>query len=451
MPTTLIKNSHTLVTMDPQRREIPHGSVLIRDQVIEQVGVFEDPDDVDDVLDLKGEHLVLPGLINTHHHFVQTLTRVVPKAQDSTLFGWLQTLYPIWANLTPEHIKIGSQMAAAELMLSGCTTSSDHLYIYPNGSKLDDQIAGIQEIGLRFHACRGSMSVGESLGGLPPHQVVEKEEDILVDSQRLIEQYHDMGHHAMLRIVLAPCSPFSVTPDLMKQSATLARSYEGVRLHTHLAENDSDVDYSLEMFGMTPTQYADSVNWLGPDVWHAHCVKLSPEAVQMFAKTKTGVSHCPGSNMRLGSGIAPIRSMLESGVPVSLGVDGASSNDATHILAEARLAFLLARVRDQSAAALTARQVLEMATLGGADVLGRDDVGALAPGMSADLIAIDVNRPALVGTWQDPVAALVFCQVDRVDYSFINGRKVVNQGYLTTLDLDHLMKQTNHLSRRLWD
>ncbi|MEM8611199.1 MAG: 8-oxoguanine deaminase [Cyanobacteria bacterium P01_H01_bin.105] len=454
MSTLLVKHIHTLVTMDDQRREIRDGAILVEDNVIQQVGTTDEIDAIalpstPEILDLHNRHIVLPGLVNTHHHFYQTLTRAVPAAQDCDLFSWLQTLYPIWANFTSDAIYTSAQMAAAELMLSGCTTACDHLYVFPNDCTLDDEIRGMQDIGLRFHASRGSMSVGESQGGLPPDSLVEPEADILKDSQRLIETYHDNSRHSMLRLVLAPCSPFSVSPDLMRESATLARTYPGVRLHTHLAENKSDVDYSLEKFGLRPGDYAESLGWLGADVWHAHCVQLSDDAIQKFAHTRTGVTHCPCSNMRLASGIAPIRKMLAAGVNVSIGVDGAASNDASHLLQEARTAFLLARVRDQSAAAITARQTLELATRGGANVLGRDDIGYLAPGMSADFIAFNLDTPALVGSHHDAVAALIFCQPAAVDYSFINGKKVIDQGRLTTVQLETLVETSNQIATDL--
>ncbi len=450
MGTLLVKNIHTLVTMNAARAEIRDAAILVRDHVIEQVGPGASlPATADEVLDLRGRHVVLPGLVNTHHHFYQTLTRVVPAAQDCDLFHWLQTLYPIWARLTAEGVHASAQLAAAELMLSGCTTSSDHLYLFPNDCTLDDEIRAVQETGLRFHACRGSMSVGESQGGLPPDALVEKEADILRDSQRLIGQYHDPARHALLRIALAPCSPFSVSRDLMRESAALARAHPGVRLHTHLAENVADVAYSREKFGLTPGAYAESVGWVGPDVWHAHCVQLDDAAIARFGRTGTGVAHCPCSNMRLGSGIAPVRRLLAAGVPVGLGVDGAASNDATNLFHEARAACLLARVGAQDAAAMTARGALELATLGGARVLGRDDIGGLAPGMAADFIAVNLDRPAFAGAQHDPVAALVLGQVDAVDYSFIHGRRVVDQGRLTTVDLPVLVERINRLSARL--
>jgi 8-oxoguanine deaminase len=451
MPTTLlVKNIHTLVTMDTDRREIRHGAIFVRDHCIEQVGTTAElPTTADRVLDLGDRHVVLPGLINTHHHFFQTLTRVLPAAQNASLFNWLEALYPIWAKLTPEAIAVSAQVAAAELMLSGCTTASDHLYIFPNGCRLDHEIAAIAPTGLRFHASRGSMSVGQSQGGLPPDSVVESEADILRDSQRLIEQYHDPERYAMLRLTLAPCSPFSVSRDLMRESAALARSYPQVRLHTHLAENQSDVDYSLATFGLIPGDYAESVGWLGDDVWHAHCVQLSDDSIQKFGRTGTGVAHCPCSNMRLASGIAPLRKLLDHRVPVGLGVDGSASNDGNHLFLEARQAFLLARVRECDPAAVTAREILEVATLGGARVLGRDDVGAIAPGMAADFIAVDLDRPQFAGVQHDPVAALIFCPVAAVDYSFIHGRPVVEQGRLTTVDWPVLLEAHNRLALQL--
>jgi 8-oxoguanine deaminase len=447
MSTLLVRHIHTLVTMNAARDEIRDAAVLVRDGVIEQVGRAADlPGSADEVLDLKGRHLVMPGLVNTHHHFYQTLTRAVPAAQNGNLFDWLTTLYPIWARLTAAGVRASAQMCAAQLMLSGCTTASDHLYIFPNDAALDDEILAVREMGLRFHASRGSMSVGESQGGLPPDSVVESEPAILRDSQRVIETWHDNGRYSMTRVTLAPCSPFSVSPALMRESAALARSYAGVRLHTHLAESRPDVDYSLATFGMTPGNYAESVGWLGADVWHAHCVWLDDEAIARFASTGTGVAHCPCSNMRLASGFAPVRKLRRAQVPVGLGTDGAASNDATNLFHEARQAMLSARVRDLDAAAMTAREALEIATLGGSRVLGRDDIGCLAPGMAADFIGIDLDRPVFAGALHDPVAALVLCGVDSVDYSFINGRRVVDGGRLTTAELPRLIETVNRLS-----
>ena len=450
MATLLIKNARLLATFDDNRREIPDGAVLIRDNVIESVGTSAElltaAPDPDHVLDLH-DHVVLPGLVNTHHHMFQTLTRAVPAAQDAELFGWLRTLYPLWSRLTPEMIRVSTQTAMAEMLLSGCTTSSDHLYIYPGACRLDDSLEAAAEIGMRFHACRGSLSLGESKGGLPPDRVVEQEPAILKDTARLIEAYHDPAPYAMQRIAVAPCSPFSVSVDLMRESAALARHY-GVGLHTHLAENAKDVAYSREHFNMTPAEYAESVGWVGEEVWHAHCVQLDSPGIELFAHTGTGVAHCPCSNMRLASGIAPIRKMLDAGVKVSIGVDGAASNDGGHVLGEARQAMLLQRVA-HGPAALTARQALELATRGGAAVLGRSDIGQLAPGMAADLVAFDLNHIEFSGAWHDPLAALVFCNPGRVAYALVNGRMVVDRGRLTTLDLAALVLRHNRLATGL--
>lgn len=448
MPTLLLKNADVVVTMDAGRREIAAGSVLIRNHVIEAVGpAAELPASADEVIDLAG-HVLMPGLINTHHHMYQSLTRAIPAAQDAELFDWLSALYPIWAGLTPEMIRVSTLTAMAELILSGCTSSSDHLYIYPNGCRLDDSIEAATEIGMRFTASRGSMSVGRSQGGLPPDRVVEREDAILRDTRRLIETWHDAGRHAMLQVAVAPCSPFSVSRELMRESAELARAY-GVRLHTHLAENAKDIAYSREKFGMTPAEYAESLGWTGRDVWHAHCVQLDAAGIGLFARTHTGVAHCPCSNMRLASGIAPIPQMLAAGVPVGLGVDGSASNDGAHMLGEARQAMLLARV-GHGPAALSARQALEMATLGGARVLGRDDIGALAPGMSADCVAFPLEGVGLAGAAvHDPVAALLFCTPPRVAWSVIHGRIVVREGQLATIDLPAVLRRHDTLAREL--
>jgi 8-oxoguanine deaminase len=446
MTTLLVKNIHTLVTMDSARREIQNGALFIHDGVIEAVGTLDDMPilQADEVLDLRN-HIVLPGLVNTHHHMFQSLTRVM--AQDSELFGWLKTLYPIWSRLDGQAIYTSAMLAMAELMLSGCTTSSDHLYIYPNDVQIDDEIQAAYEIGIRFHAARGSMSVGESKGGLPPDKVVEKEDAILRDTRRVIEQYHNAARFAMQRIVVAPCSPFTVTQDLMRESASLARSYN-VHMHTHLAENDNDITYSQEKFGMRPGDYAQDAGWVGHDVWHAHCVKLNDDEIDLFARTGTGVCHCPSSNMRLASGIAPVRKMRDASVRVGLGVDGSASNDSGHLLNEARQAMLLQRVGGNPAA-MPAREALEIATLGGAAVLGRDDIGALAPQMAADFVAFRLDSVGFAGAMHDPVAALVFNQSPQVDLSVINGRVVVRDGALQTVDMHVLAEQHNALSRKL--
>ena len=457
MSTLSIRNAQCIATFDEQRSELRDASILIRDNRIEAIGpatalVAE----ADEVIDARG-HLVLPGLVNTHHHMYQSLTRAIPGVQDAELFSWLRGLYPIWAGLTPEMVQVSTQLAMAELLLAGCTTSSDHLYIYPNGVKLDHSIEAAREIGMRFVASRGSMSVGASQGGLPPDSVVEREDAILADTQRLIETFHDASHGAMVNVAVAPCSPFSVSRDLMRESALLARQY-GVRLHTHLAENDHDIAYSREKFNCTPAEYAQDLGWLGHDVWHAHCVKLDEAGIGLFARTRTGVAHCPCSNMRLASGIAPIRRMLDAGVPVGLGVDGSASNDGAHMVNEARQALLLARVGralepfgcDHGPSEMTARHALEIATRGGAQVLGRGDIGHLAPGMCADLALFDLRTLGFAGAAvHDPVASLLLCASPQAAWTIVNGRVVVREGQLATLELGSLVERHNGLALQL--
>lgn len=453
MTTTLIRNATVLVTMDAERREIPDGGLFIRDGWIEQVGPTADlPQQADVHYDLR-DHLVLPGLVNTHHHLYQTLTRAVPLAQDAGLFTWLKTLYPMWARLRPEDIRLSTQIGLAELALSGCTTASDHLYLYPNGCRLDDEIEAASAVGLRLHASRGSMSLGESRGGLPPDRVVEPEDFILRDTERLIDAYHDAAPGSMLQIVIAPCSPFSVTPDLMRQAAELARS-RGVRLHTHLAETLDEERFCLEQFGRRPLGYAEDLGWSGGDVWFAHAVFMDNEEVRRMGQAGIGVAHCPSSNMRLASGIAPVLRYLTAGVPVGLGVDGSASNDGSHMLGEARQALLISRLGsalqpEAGQPLITARQALEMATLGGASVLGRGDIGALAVGKCADLIALRLDRLGYAGALHDPVAASVLCAPAMVDFSFVHGRPVVEQGRLATLELGPVIEAHNRAARRL--
>lgn len=447
MPTLLVRNAALLATMDDAGTEIRDGGLFARDGVIEAVGpTAQLPGQADAIIDLTG-HVVIPGLINTHHHLFQNLTRVVPAAQDAALFGWLRTLYPIWARLTPECIRVSTLVGLAELALSGCTTSSDHLYLFPNGIRLDDEIEAARDIGMRFHATRGAMSIGVSAGGLPPDSLIEREDAILADFRRVIEAHHDARPHAMTRIAVAPCSPFSVSRGLMRDCAALARGY-GVGLHTHLAENAEDVAYAQASFGMRPGAYAQSLGWTGPDVWHAHCVCLDHDEIDLFAATGTGVAHCPTSNMRLASGIAPVRRMLDAGVKVGLGVDGSASNDAAHLLSEARQAMLLQRVMG-SAATMTAREALRLATRGGAAVLGRSDIGQLAPGMAADFAAFDLSALQLAGGAWDPLAALVFCAPLAASYTVVQGRCVVRQGGIATVDMAPVIARHGHLVRGL--
>jgi cytosine/adenosine deaminase-related metal-dependent hydrolase len=457
VPTLLVRDAAVVATCDDDDRELRDGSVLLRDGWVEAVGPAAAlPREADEVIDARG-HLVVPGLVNTHHHMYQSLTRAVPEVQDAELFAWLRGLYPLWAGLTPEMARVSAQVAMAELLLSGCTASSDHLYLFPGGVRLDDTIEAAALAGLRFTATRGAMSLGRSQGGLPPDGLVEREADILRDMQRVVERFHDPRPGAMVQVALAPCSPFSVSRDLMRETAALARAL-GVRLHTHLAENDHDVAYSRERFGCTPAQYAESLGWIGPDVWHAHCVKLDAAGIARFAASGTGVAHCPCSNMRLASGIAPVRAMLDAGVPVGLGVDGSASNDGAQLVAEARQAMLLARVAaslepfgcERGPAAMTARGALRLATRGGAQVLGRADLGQLAPGRCADLALFDLTTlPLAGGAMHDPVGALLLCASPQAAWTVVNGRVVVRQGRLTSFELEPVLERHAALARAL--
>jgi len=447
MPTTLIRHARLVATFDDARREIPDGALLIRDRVIERVGPTAELDGPADAVIEAHDQLILPGFVNTHHHLYQSLTRAVPAAQNGTLFEWLVTLYPIWARLTPETVYVSAKLGLAELLLSGCTTAADHLYIFPNGSTLDDEIRAAQEIGIRFHPTRGSMSLGESQGGLPPDRVTEPEGVILRDTRRVIESFHDPKPYSMCRVGVAPCSPFSVTEALMKESAQLARSY-GVRCHTHLAETQDEDRFCLEKFGRRPLDYAADAGWLGNDVWFAHGVWFDDGEIDRLGQLGTGIAHCPTSNMRLGSGVAPLGKWAAAGVPVGLGVDGSASNDSGHLLAEARQAMLLQRVM-RGPAALSARQSLELATRGGARVLGRDDIGSLALGKAADLAMFDLNRLAYAGAQHDPLAALVFCAPQPASLVMVNGRTVVADGKLTRVEIEGVIERHNELSRKL--
>ncbi len=471
MTCLLIHRAHCIATQDDANTELKDASLLLRDGRIERIiAASENTDEliqqVDEVIDAS-RHVVVPGLINTHHHMYQSLTRAIPAVQNAELFSWLQGLYPIWVGLTPEMVRVSSQVAMAELLRSGCTTSSDHLYIYPNGVRLDDSIEAAHTIGMRFTATRGSMSVGQSQGGLPPDSVVEKEPAILKETQRLIEAWHDASFGSMTHVAVAPCSPFSVSQDLMRESATLARAYQ-VRLHTHLAENDHDIAYTKEKFNCTPAQYAQDLGWVGDDVWHAHGVRLDDEGTYLFARTRTGIAHCPCSNMRLASGILPLRKMLDAGVPIGLGVDGSASNDGAHLLNEARQAMLLARVAqamapprqengrtvfgcDLGPAEMTPRDALRLATRGGAQVLGRaHELGQITAGFCADIAMFRTDTLSMAGgAVHDPVGALLLCASDHADYTIVNGRVVVRQGEITTVDMGPLIERHNQLALQL--
>lgn len=464
MPTLLLRHIDHLATFDDARREIVDGAILLRDNVVAAIGTDAELGRLpaDRVIDLSG-HLVMPGLVNTHHHMYQNLTRVM--VQDDELFAWLTTLYPIWARLDDRAVAVSAKVAMAELIASGCTTSSDHLYIKPNDVTLDSTIRAASEIGLRFHAARGAMSRGQSQGGLPPDSCVEREEDILADAERLIHAHHDGARHAMTRIVIAPCSPFSVTPGLMREAATLARSHRGVHLHAHLAEDLDEETYCEKIYGMRPVAFAESVGWLGPDVWFAHAIFLDSAEIARFAATGTGMTHCPSANMRCGQGIAKIREMLDAGVICGLGVDGSASNDTSNLFLEARLAQMLQRVAPArygsegpggrggfggSPGALSAREALTMATRAGARLLGRDDIGHLAPGMSADLIAVKLNQLGLSGTQRDPLAAMIMCGPFRVSHSFIDGRQVMADGEFCHLDVEALLADHARTMARIY-
>lgn len=446
MTITLIRNARVIVTMDGARSEPEGSSILIENGAITAIGPDLAAPSGAELIEAAGL-IVTPGLINTHHHLYQSLTRAVPGGQDALLFGWLRRLYPIWARYRPPDFVLAAQLGLAQLALTGCTMSSDHQYLFPNGATLDDSIHAARDIGLRFHATRGAMSIGESQGGLPPDSLVEDEAAILKDCIRVIDAFHDASPQSMTRVAVAPCSPFSVSRELMRDAALLARD-KGVMLHTHLAENDEDVAYSLAKFGCRPGQYAEDLGWIGRDVWHAHCVRLECDEIGLLARSLTGVAHCPCSNCRLGSGIAPVRAMRDAGLRVGLGVDGSASNDAADLMAEARQAMLLQRVA-HGADAMSAREALEIATIGGAQVLGREDhLGSVEIGKRADLALWDADALAMAGGW-DPVAALVLCGPHRVRHLIVEGRQIVRDHVLTTLDSARLQRDAASAIARL--
>lgn len=441
---TVIKNADLIISMDDVRRVLNNYDILISDGQIQKVEKNIRLNGLEKVIDAAG-CLVTPGLVNTHHHLFQSLTKAVPGGQNALLFGWLKTLYPIWSRFGPEEIRISTILGLSELALSGCTMSSDHLYLFPNGATLDDTIFAAQEVGLRFYPTRGSMSIGESLGGLPPDSLVEKEQDIINDCIRLIDKFNDTSPASMIRVGLAPCSPFSVTRELMRDTAVLARDKK-VTLHTHLAENEEDIAYSLEKFGCRPGQYAEELGWTGKDVWHAHCVKLDKQEINLFSRSRTGVSHCPCSNCRLGSGIAPINEMLTSGVNVGLGVDGSASNDSGSLISEARQAMLLQRVSN-GADAMSAMDALELATRGGADILGRPECGRIQIGARGDLAIWDISGIDSAGSW-DP-AALLLAGPKKVKHLVVEGRIIVCDGNIVTVKMSEVLSETKRLVQNL--
>ena len=441
---TVIKNADLIISMDDARRVLNNYDILISDGQIQKVEKNIRLNGLEKVIDAAG-CLVTPGLVNTHHHLFQSLTKAVPGGQNALLFGWLKTLYPIWSRFGPEEIRISTILGLSELALSGCTMSSDHLYLFPNGATLDDTIFAAREVGLRFYPTRGSMSIGESLGGLPPDSLVEKEQDIINDCIRLIDKFNDTSPASMIRVGLAPCSPFSVTRELMRDTAVLARDKK-VTLHTHLAENQEDIAYSLDKFGCRPGQYAEELGWTGKDVWHAHCVKLDKQEINLFSRSRTGVSHCPCSNCRLGSGIAPINEMLTSGVNVGLGVDGSASNDSGSLISEARQAMLLQRVSN-GADAMSAMDALELATRGGADILGRPECGRIQIGARGDLAIWDISGIDSAGSW-DP-AALLLAGPKKVKHLVVEGRIIVCDGNIVTVKMSEVLSETKRLVQNL--
>lgn len=453
MATLLLRHATLLATFDDTGRTIEDGALFARDGAIESVGESGSmPSDADEVIDARGM-VVLPGLVCAHHHFSQTLTRNVPAAQNAELFEWLTVHYPIWSRLDADAIRTSTAVALTELMLSGCTTAVDHGYVWPNGARIDDEIAVAREMGFRLHASRGSMSIGRSRGGLPPDELVEDEAAVMADCARAVDAYHDPQRLAMTRVVIAPCSPFSVSPELMRESAAFARR-RGLTLHTHLCETVDEERYCLERYAKRPVEFAESLGWSGSDVSFAHAIHMHREEIERLGASRTGVAHCPTSNMRLGSGVAPLREQMAGGMRVGLGVDGSASNDASSMLDEARHAMLLQRaaraVLPAAGAMLAAREALHLATRGGAAVLGRDDIGALAPTMAADLIGIRIDGVETAGgAVHDPLAALVFCRIPRVDLTIIAGQIRVRDGRLIGIDTASLVAKHNAIARNL--
>ena len=444
----LIRDIHTLVPMDDGNSVLHGASVFIEAGEIRQI--FESGARLPKATrTIDARHAVaIPGLVNTHHHLYQTLTRAYAPAADAELFEWLRALYPIWARLDEESVATAALAGMAELMLSGCTTTTDHHYVFPRGEAhlIDAQIASARRIGIRFHPTRGSMSVGRSKGGLPPDSVVQSEDRILGDCERVIRRYHDPAPGSMVRVALAPCSPFSVSPLLMRATADLAARH-GVRLHTHLAETRDEEAYCLERFHKRPLDLLEDAGWMGNSTWLAHGIFFNRSEVARLGRAGVGIAHCPTSNMRLGSGCAPVPALRRAGCPVGLGVDGSASNDSSHMLAEARQALLLQRLR-HGAAALTVRDALRMATVEGARCLGRDDIGSIQPGKRADLALFDLRSLDYSGAG-DPVSALLLCAPARVRTLVIDGRIVVEGGEVRTVSVERVIARHRRLALRL--
>lgn len=447
MGSVLIDSCDVILAMDDAGSELRHGSVLITDGVISWVGTGSPPH-VGEATVIDGRGLIAtPGFINTHHHLYQSLTRV--WAQDQGLFGWLRQLYPVWAGLDLEWMRAAAGVGLAELALSGCSTTTDHHYVFPSGVTgiLEAEVDIAATLGVRFHPCRGSMDLGAARGGLPPDRLVEDTEAILRQTDDAITRLHDPQPGAMVRIAVAPCSPFSVTQELMRESAALARR-RGVRLHTHIAETVNEETYCQEKFGLRPLELLEDLEWLGPDVWLAHCVHLNRDDIRRIARSGTAVAWCPTSNLRLGSGIAPARDLLDAGVPVGLAVDGSASNDAGQMQSEVRQALLVARAHGDPRA-MNAREALWIATRGGAKCLGRDDIGALEVGRRGDVALFAFDRLALAGAEVDPVAALVYCAPQRVRHLFVEGRAVVRDGRLVRADEEAIAQEGHRVGHRI--
>ena len=448
MTDLVIKNARSVATLDADRRELDGAWVAITDGLIEAVGAGEPPN-ATDVIDAT-DCLVTPGLINTHHHLYQNLTRAFPPMTDKPLFGWLQSLYPLWASLDTESVYVSTWVGLAELALSGCTTSADHLYLHPHGAGdlLTAEIEAARDLGMRFHPTRGSMSLSEKDGGLPPDNVVSDDDSILAASEEAVARHHDRSWGAMTRVALAPCSPFSVTEDLMVRTAELAEHLD-VRLHTHFAENVEDDEFSLATFGCRPMEYLERTGWASDRTWVAHCVMPNPDEVQRLGAAGVGVAHCPSSNLILASGIAPVVDLRAAGVPVGLGVDGSSSADSASLWLEARQAMLLAKLRD-GAAAGTARMALEIATLGGAACLGRTgELGVLTPGAVADIAVWSLTGPSFAGAIADPIEAWLRCGPTGARDTIVHGRRIVTDGRLVSDRVDDLLDDHRRLSTRM--
>jgi cytosine/adenosine deaminase-related metal-dependent hydrolase len=449
MSSVLIKNLKEMVTMDKKRTRLKSYSLLIKDNIISKIA-RDIKVEADEIID-GSDYFLYPGLINTHHHFYQTLTRNIPQVQNVELFNWLKYLYPIWSRLTPEAVYYSSLVAMGELLKTGCTTAVDQFYVFPQDQPkelVDEEFRAAQEIGIRFHGSRGSMSLSEKDGGLPPDSVVQTEEEILTDSRRVIEKFHDYQPFAMQRVVLSPCSPFSVTENLLRESIKLARNYK-VESHTHLAETKDEDEFCRETFVLRPMDYMEKVGWLGEDVWFAHCVHLNEKEINLLAETGTGVAHCPVSNQKLASGAANIPYMLKKKVAVGLAVDGSASNDSSNMIAELKAAFLMHRLI-YGISSLSAEEVLSMATNGGRDILNQPEIGSLEEGKAADMFLINTKRLGFAGGLSDSVSALVTSGDSQiVDITIVNGKIVVRDGRLVTIDEDKVAENANKISQKM--